>query len=741
MVANYQWRFFRAGGFDQVKLTSGEDLKNLGQLDQKLWVALACPTAGLEFDPRTAALIDTDHDGRIRAPELLAAVSFACRNLTSADDLLKGETALPLAAINDATDEGKALRAAARQLLSSRKKPEATTLVAEDFGELGAVFNDTAFNGDGIIIPESASDEGLKTLIGEIGTAVGTAPDRSGKPGIGQAQIDAFWAAAEAYDVWWKQGEADPSVWPLGAEKTAAAGAAVAAIEAKVDDFFARCRLAAFDVRTAALANRKEEDYALVLAGEMSQDVSELKGFPLASVGAGRALPLAEGTNPAYASAVATLRRDAVGPLLGDRSNLTESDWIALKGRLAAHATWRAAAQGASVAALGIARIRAVLAADPRPALAALIAQDKALEPEVAALENLERLVRYHRDLYQLCINFVSFKDFYDGGEPAIFQSGTLYLDQRSCLLCLPVDDPARHAAMAGLAGAYLDYLDCVRKETNEKRQIVAAFTAGDSDNLMVGRNGIFYDRKGRDWDATITKIIDNPISVKQAIFAPYKKFGRFLEEQVAKRAAAAETDVHKGLDDTAKTAANVDKTKAAEAKKLDIGSVAALGVAFGAIGSFLTALIGYATGVLSLGPLATLGAILAVVAVISTPSVILAYLKLRKRNLGPILDANGWAINTRARINVPFGATLTEVAKLPRGARRDTRDRYAERSFPWKTLVVLFLLLYGAWSWYQGHMDNHLPKLLRSSEVLGDWAPRHDPPPPPTSGKAVNAR
>ena len=72
-----QWQFFRAGGFDQVALESGADLMALDQLDQKLWVALACPTTGLEFDAKTLALIDTDKDGRIRAPELIAAVKWA----------------------------------------------------------------------------------------------------------------------------------------------------------------------------------------------------------------------------------------------------------------------------------------------------------------------------------------------------------------------------------------------------------------------------------------------------------------------------------------------------------------------------------------------------------------------------------------------------------------------------------------------------------------------------------------
>src|SRR5262245_62163441 len=104
-MAEHRWRFFRAGGVDQVKLTSGEDLLHLGELDQKLWVALACPTAGLEFDARTAALIDTDHDGRIRASELIEALRFAGRNLKSAESLLGGKSELSLDAINTRDSE------------------------------------------------------------------------------------------------------------------------------------------------------------------------------------------------------------------------------------------------------------------------------------------------------------------------------------------------------------------------------------------------------------------------------------------------------------------------------------------------------------------------------------------------------------------------------------------------------------------------------------------------------------
>jgi len=101
-TSSYRWRFFRAGGFNQVVLNSGADLLNLDQLDQKLWVALACPTTGVEFDKTTLALIDADKDGRVRVPELIAAAKWAGGLMKNPDDLLKGNPTLRPSAINDA---------------------------------------------------------------------------------------------------------------------------------------------------------------------------------------------------------------------------------------------------------------------------------------------------------------------------------------------------------------------------------------------------------------------------------------------------------------------------------------------------------------------------------------------------------------------------------------------------------------------------------------------------------------
>ena len=684
-----RWRFFRAGGVDQIRLDSGAAIANLNQLDQKLWVALSCPVKGLEFDERTLALIDTDQDGRVRVPEVIAAINWAVVHLKKPDDLIKESDSLPLSAINDAAPEGKLLLASARQILANMGKADATAITVDDTADISKIFGQTRFNGDGIITAESATDTGIKQVIADIISTHGSEMDRSGQPGISQPRADTFFADAAAYSEWQKKAETETAdIFPLG-ENTVAAHAALKAVQAKIEDYFARCRLAAFDPRALPALNRQETEFLALAPKDLSVIPAEITGFPLARIEPGKPLPLNEGVNPAWVAALAAFQSAVVTPVLGkDKNTLTTDEWKALQSKFAAYEGWLAAKTGGVVEKLGLDRLREILASNAQSEIDKLIAEDKQLELEATSIANVDRLTRYHRDLHRLLVNFASFEDFYARKRKAVFQAGTLFLDGRSCDLCVNVADASKHAALAGLAKTYLVYCNCARPN-GEKMIIAAAFTDGDSDNLMIGRNGVFYDRQGRDWDATIMKMIENPISIRQAFWSPYKKLVRLIEEQVAKRAAATQSATDTKLTATAATTASADKTKPGEPKKIDVGTVAALGVAVGAIGTALAAFAGYATGVFKLPFWKVCLAFAGLLLIVSGPAMLIAWLKLRQRNLGPILDANSWAVNGRMKVNVPLGRSLTQVAKLPPGTQPARDDPFGETPSVWPKLVA----------------------------------------------------
>ncbi len=712
--SGYAWRFFRSGGFDQVRIDTVDDLRHLGELDQKLWSVLACPTSGLEFDSRTLQLLDTDGDGRIRAPEVIAAARWVCAVLKDPDGLFRGADALPLAAIDSAHPDGGKLLATAKKALAYLGKPEASAIAVADLADTTRLLAPEHFNGDGIVpaelAAETTSDPALVKAIGLIVDTLGSVDDRSGRPGVDQDRADAFFAAAQAVSDWHAEAEAAPqTVLPLG-EATAEAAAVFEAVRAKVEDYFTRCRLAAFDERAATALNPADAAYAELSVQTLGTDVAGVAALPLARAAPGRALPLGEGLNPAWEGPVAALQARVIEPILGARAELSQAEWQDLAARFAPYRAWLAAKPASPVAALAAAELRALLDAGVHARLIALIAQDRAAETAAAQIDALERLVRYHRDFVTLLRNFVTLSDFYDAGDKAIFQAGTLYLDQRSCELCLCVADMGRHAALAPLSGAYLVYCQCVRQD-EVPITIVAAMTGGDADEMMVpGRNGVFYDRQGRDWNASVVKVVEAPISVRQAFWSPYRRVGRMIGEQLQKFAAARDKAVDEraaaGVADAGAKAAA--PAPAAAPQAFDIakfaGIFAAVGLALGAIG---TALAAVATGFLSLPawqmPLVVVG----VVVLISGPSMLLAWFKLRQRNLGPLLDANGWAVNTRARINIPFGAALTGVAALPPGASRSLADPYAEKQRPWGTWMFLLIVAVIAFVlWQQGMFE-----------------------------------
>lgn len=702
----HQWRFFRSGGFDQVLIDNVGDLRHLGELDQKLWTVLACPSTGLEFDARTLRLLDQDGDGYIRAPEIIAAAQWLCEVLKTPEVLFEQADSLPLAAINEAHEQGASLLATAHKVLGYVGKADADQISIDDFADPALLFAADHPNGDGIVPAQLAPTPALAAAIERIIAHTGAVEDRSGEAGIDEERVRSFFASAAEVIDWHQQAEAGAdSVLVLG-DGTTAAAAALEAVRDKIDDFFTRCRLAAYDGRAASLLNPAEDTYAELALKQLGAGNVDVAALPLAQIGSANPLPLVQGINPAWQEAVDALRSTVVEPLLGSRETLSWEEWQDLLSRFDAYRGWFALRPQTTVADIDLAELRALVAADSESALLALIEADLAAETAAAQVDTLEQLVRYSRHFVTLTRNFVSLSDFYQGREKAIFQAGTLYLDQRSCQLCLRVSNVDRHQALAPLSASYLVYCECVRHD-EEPMQIVAALTGGDADEMLVaGRNGVFYDRQGRDWSATVTQVVEAPISVRQAFWSPYQRIARMISEQIQKFAAARDGAVDSGAADAISGAAEAPPAPPFDIAKF-AGIFAAIGLALGALGTALAAVV---SGFLSLPawqmPLVVLGIML----LISGPSVLMAWFKLRQRNLGPLLDANGWAINTRARINIPFGGALTQVASLPAGSRHASVDLYAERKTPWRSwLFLIAVIALALVMWQQGVYDRFL--------------------------------
>ncbi len=686
----YKWEFSNIGGTSRVKISRGEDIAHLGELDPTMWTVLSCPVQGLEIDSASLACIDTDGDGKIRVNDVVKTAEWAVSALTNADRLLEGASSIAISEFNPGTGTGRKLASSAREILQNLGR-EGDVISLSDTADRVAIFAGTKFNGDGIIIEETSGNEDEKAVIAAIKSTLGTVKDRSGEDGVNAELIEAFYKALAEYSAWCA---AKPEL-PYG-DDTDVVLSAYQSLDAKVRDFFVRSKVAAFSPDNAAKLDVQTAWIEAIAGSDLASKLDEIAGYPLARITGKAEIPVDAAVNPVWVAQFATVAKLAVPEGV---ETVDESLWNEIGAKLAPYIAWKAAKAGAAVESLGIEAVDKFLASGLKQPLLDLVAKDLALKEEAENIDNVDKFLHVYRDFYKLLRNFVTLEDFYskDKNVKAIFQSGTLIIDQRACRFCMNVADMAKHNTMAPASGMYLVYCDCTTKTKPGKITIVAAVTVGDIGDLAVGKNAVYYDNQGLEWDAVITKIIDNPISISQSFWSPYRRMSDAVQNLINKSAAEKDAKLMKEATDKINAApaaapATLD-AKPAPAQPFDIGKFAgifaALGMAVGMIGSALASLV---KGFVALKWWQVILAFVGILLVISGPAMVLAWMKLRKRNIAPLLNANGWAVNASAKISIGFGETLTDIAKFP---KLKLKDPYAKKGLPlWGRILIWLLTL-----------------------------------------------
>ena len=512
----YKWEFDTIGGATRVKITSGKDIAHLAELDPKMWTVLSCPVKGLEIDEKSLAYVDCDGDGKIRVNDVVATSKWLTGLVKDADVILNGQDSFDIEQFNQENPDGLKLYNSAKQILVNLGKTDNVISVA-DAADIAAIFAQTRFNGDGIITEASTDDADEKAAIAAAVASFGGVADRSGAVGVNADIIEKFYAAVAAYIAW---NEAAVEA-PFG-DATDGVIAAYNALDAKVKDFFMRSRLAAFSPDSTAALDVQTSRIEAISADNLTAKAQEIAEYPIARVTGKAEIDLTAPVNPAWAAQFNTV----IAAAAPDKKVLTEEDWNAIAAKFTAYTGWKGAKAGAEVEALGLDALKNFAEQNKKDALLALVAQDAALAEEAGNIESVSKFLYVLRDFYRLLRNFVTFQDFYkkDKNVAAIFQSGRLIIDQRECRFCMNVADMGKHNASAATSGMFLVYCDCTTKSKPGKISIVAAVTVGDIGDLIVGKNAIYYDNAGVEWDAVITKVIDNPISIAQSFWSPYRR-------------------------------------------------------------------------------------------------------------------------------------------------------------------------------------------------------------------------
>jgi len=289
-----------------------------------------------------------------------------------------------------------------------------------------------------------------------------------------------------------------------------------------------------------------------------------------------------------------------------------------------------------------------------------------------------EKLALFQGYLLEFANNFVSFPHLYDPNRRAAFEEGSLVMDGRWFNLAVRVPDRAQHLQSTQNSSMFVMYVRVEHGESGQAYEVAVPVTSGTQGSLALGKRGVFYRVDDSEWTAQVVHLVDQPVSLWEAIFMPFQRLGAAVMSKMETLALSADKRLQEAgsavVGETYQRAVGPATTPVAGAPGGTVGwggLLAGGGIAVAALASsaaFITRTLAelrwwqIATGV---G-----GIVLAVL----IPVALVSVLKLRRRDLSCVLEGSGWAINLRMRLSRAQRRSFTQRPSYPPGSRFSRR-------------------------------------------------------------------
>lgn len=661
-VSETSMKFRRIGGSTQLVIESANDFRNAYELDPAHWTLTSIPAKNLLCPAEFLALIPQDASGRIHVKDVRGLLKWVISTVADLSDFITAAPALRLAALNDKDADG--LRAKETAVLALKRIGAKTDseITIEQINEFKTLVSNALQNGDGIIPPGPVEDAITAECIKFAMAAVGSQKDISGADGVGAAELDAFESMLNGFLAWTDEGIArEKELFPYAAA-TAGLWSKYLAVAADVDDYFESCHALVF-------AGSHDSGSRVPKNTFDSNDSSSVKDFfkkaPLAPADPACILHLNERVNPTRAGVLTAFFGAFRAAVPGDADSISEAEWTAFKAAIAPYGDWIGRKNTDKLDGLDLERLRAVAASKAFENIRAMIAEDTVVSNNVTCCDLVRKVIICQTNLREFLNNFINMEALFSPEKRSFILAGKLVMNGFNFHMCMIVHDVAAHKKIAATSNVCVMYINATTGTAPAVKSmtLAVAVTAGTMRRLFVGKSGVFYTPDGLIWDAVITDLIQQPVSLKEAILMPFYRIGDIISSQAEKHFAAKtnafEADVTKNVDSKLAGDDQPKKEGGLNMPMLIMGG----GVGIAALGSSFAFMAKSLQGVSIWRILAVL---LGIFIIICAPFVILSLLKLFRRSLTRFLEANGCALNREMRLTLALGRIFTYVPRIP---------------------------------------------------------------------------
>ena len=661
-VSETSMKFRRIGGSSQLVIESANDFRNAYELDPAHWTLTSIPAKNLLCPADFLALIPQDASGRIHVKDVRGLLKWVISTVADLSDFITAAPSLRLAALNAEDADGLRAKETAELALKRIGSKNTSAITLDQINEFKTLVSNALQNGDGVIPPGPVQDEITAECIKFAMAAVGSQKDISGADGVGAAELNAFESMLNGFLAWTDEGIArEKELFPYAAA-TAGLWGKYLAVAADVDDYFESCHALVF-------AGSHDSGSRVPKNTFDSNDSSSVKDFfkkaPLAPADPACVLHLNERVNPTRAGILTAFFEAFRAAVPGEADAISEAEWTAFKAAIAPYGDWTGRKNTDKLDGLDIARLRAVASSKAFENIRAMIAEDAVVSNNVTCCDLVRKVIICQTNLREFLNNFINMEALFSPEKRSFILAGKLVMNGFNFHMCMIVHDVAAHKKIAATSNVCVMYINATTGTAPAVKSmtLAVAVTAGTMRRLFVGKSGVFYTPDGLIWDAVITDLIQQPVSLKEAILMPFYRIGDIIQNQAEKHFAAKtnafEADVTKGVDSKLAGGEQPKKEGGLNMPMLIMGG----GVGIAALGSSFAFMAKSLQGVSVWRILAVL---LGIFIIICAPFVILSLLKLFRRSLTRFLEANGCALNREMRLTLALGRIFTYVPRIP---------------------------------------------------------------------------
>ncbi len=648
-----QLSFESLGSTLHFKIKDYSDLQAVLKLDEALWIATTAPVSTLKIDHVFLDLLDNDKDGRLRAEEIKDGIRFLQKHLVDHSGIQENNFSLVLSAINTKTEMGTRIHSSAQKVLSRLKiTPESVKL-----NQVRTVKKEVLKGGldqAGIVLVEAAKTDETYNYIEDIIRTVGGKRHPNGQDGVDTDCLNSFMEECHHYIDWQLEagevnGDVATETLPLG-KKTAEGYALFHSLVKKLIQYFLLCDIKRLNPQLLTRALETPEGSLALNLINIEEAESYLKNAPISFLDGEGILDLTGEMNPYFVEKINELTEKVIKPLLGEQvQNINKQSFHKLQKIFRPFVQWTDRKPEIRVDIIEAETVQEYLTNPSyQQTLKELIEESHKTAFVLDNIKELERLLLYQAHMLPLVNSFVSFPKLYLPEERALFEEGTLIMDGRHFTLTVKVEDRKHHIETCKSSNIFVIYCELFGADDEKICEIAVPVTSGSRGNIHLNKWGIFNDINGNELHAKVVDIVENPISISEAMIEPFVRISHAFFSRLEEFSSKAEERMF------------YKDTKSKDKKKKDgasVGLLAGGGFAIAAVGSSFAFITKTLAG---LHIKTVLFALLILAALIAIPAGIAAYYKLTRRDLSTVLEGSGWGINSRMKLTKKQAACFT---------------------------------------------------------------------------------